>query len=255
MSSNPFSGKVALVTGGAGGIGEAICRQLMTEGAEVILLDRPESCGEEVTYRLNAGRTEAGCTYLPCDLTEVEVLSDNISSVVGQRPCDILVNNAAVNPKGPFDGYSIGDFDRTMRINTHAAFVLAQCLVPNMKRKGTGAIVNMASLVFAGFVADMAPYVTSKGALIGMTRALARELGPHGIRVNSVSPGAIPTEMEKTVWAGRLEEINADVLAKQSLKFRGDPGDIAEAVCFLASERSRFITGHDLPVNGGWYMG
>lgn len=255
MSSSPFSGKVALVTGGAGGIGEAICRQLMTEGAEVILLDRPESGGAEVTYRLNAGRAVTGCTYLPCDLAEVEVLSDTVSSVIGQRPCDILVNNAAVNPNGPIDSYSIGDFDRTMRINTHAAFVLAQCLAPGMKRKGSGAIVNTTSLVFAGFVANMAPYVTSKGALIGMTRALARELGPHGIRVNSVSPGAIPTEMEKAVWAGRLEEINADVLAKQSLKFRGVPADIAEAVCFLASERSRFITGHDLPVNGGWYMG
>lgn len=170
-------------------------------------------------------------------------------------PIDILVNNAAINPRKPIESYSLEYFSRIQAINAHAAFFLCQSVLPGMKVLGHGTIINIGSLTLSGERADMVPYVFAKGALLGLTRSLAREAGPAGIRVNMISPGAIPTDLERQVWADRVAEIDAEVLGKQALKFRGSPQDIAEAVLFLASAKSRFITGHELHVNGGWYMG
>ena len=100
----------------------------------------------------------------------------------------------------------------------------------------------------------MVPYIASKGTLLGMTRAMARELGPAGIRVNAISPGAIPTPLEREVWADKLAEYETYLLDRQALKFRGSANDIAQAALFLASERGRFITGQNLVVDGGWWM-
>ena len=124
-----------------------------------------------------------------------------------------------------------------------------------MKRKGGGAIVNITSQTLAGGMADKVPYVMAKGALLGLTRALAREVGPDHIRVNAVSPGAIPTEMERKEWGNDRAGYDRSVIATQSLPFRGAVDDIANAVAFLLSLESRFITGHELLVNGGAYMG
>jgi NAD(P)-dependent dehydrogenase (short-subunit alcohol dehydrogenase family) len=137
-------------------------------------------------------------------------------------------------------------------VNANAAFVLAQTVVPGMRAKGGGAIVNVCSITLGGAWANFVPYVTSKGALLGMTRALARELGPDGIRVNAVSPGAIPTDAEKV--HPDPESYARWVLAHQSLQRRGTPSDVADAVLFLLSDRARFVTGQNLHVNGGWVM-
>lgn len=248
--------KLALVTGGAGGLGEEICFVLAEAGARVILHDLPGSPAETVRDRINAEDFPHKVEIITGDLSDLEGLKAAAGALLDSAgPIEILVNNAAVNPRDPIETYSLEDFTRVQTINAHAAFVLCQAVVPGMKQVGQGSIVNIGSLTLSGALADMVPYVFAKGSLLGLTRALAREAGPAGIRVNLISPGAIPTELERRVWADRLAEINADVLARQALKYRGSAHDVAEAVLFLASPKSRFITGHELHVNGGWYMG
>ena len=123
-----------------------------------------------------------------------------------------------------------------------------------MKRNGAGAIVNITSIQLSGGGPEKVPYVMSKGALLGLTRSLARELGPHNIRVNAVSLGAIPTELERKHYEGDRAAFDRRVIERQSLPFRSDIRDVADAVVYLLSPQSRFVTGQELHVNGGWYM-
>jgi NAD(P)-dependent dehydrogenase (short-subunit alcohol dehydrogenase family) len=138
------------------------------------------------------------------------------------------------------------------RINVEAAVVCIQAVLPGMKAAGKGRIINVSSITFYGGWANLFPYVVSKGGLVGLTRALSRELGPHGITVNAISPGAFPTA---------AEEIHPDpegytrfVLDHQALKRRGTPDDIANLAMFLASDASSFITGQTINIDGGWVM-
>ncbi len=240
-----LAGKRALVTGGAGGIGSAIVRLFAAEGAEVVVHDLLRSDGVAL-----AASTPA--TFIAGDLRDTQAL---LAEVARAGPFDILVNNAAIDPIGPLESYESAAYDETQAINARAAFLLSQAVVPSMKQRGGGAIVNIISVTLSGGWAEKVPYVMSKGALLGLTRALAREVGPAGIRVNAVSPGAIPTELERKFWGNDRAAFDRTVIEKQPLKFRGSPEVIAEATLFLASPRSRFITGHELHVNGGWYMG
>jgi len=169
-------------------------------------------------------------------------------------PLDILVNNAAIDPIGPIESYDSAAYDETQAINACAAFPLSQAVISGMKQRGGGAIINIMSVTLSGGWPDKVPYVMSKGALLGLTRALAREVGPAGIRVNAVSPGAIPTELERKYWRDDRTGFDRMAIEKQPLKFRGAPEDIAEAMLFLASPRSRFITGHELDVNGARWL-
>lgn len=240
-----LAGKRALVTGAAGGIGSAVVRLFAAEGAEVVVHDLPRSGGAALA-------ASAQASFIAGDLRDAQALLDDVARA---GPLDILVNNAAIDPIGPIESYDIAAYDETQAINARAAFLLSQAVVPGMKQRGGGAIVNIMSVTLSGGWPDKVPYVMSKGALLGLTRALAREVGPAGIRVNAVSPGAIPTELERKYWRDDRTSFDLAVIEKQSLKFRGAPEDIAETTLFLASPRSRFITGHELHVNGGWYMG
>jgi 3-oxoacyl-[acyl-carrier protein] reductase len=247
-----LAGRTMLVTGGAGGLGAAMAETLRDAGARVVIHDRRVVEGERVAGALVAGG--APVRFVAGDLADLAAtraqalaLDDELGGFAG------LVNNAAVVPLKPLTDYGLDEYETIQRVNAHAAFVLAQALAPSMARRGGGAIVNVCSITLGGEWANFVPYVASKGALLGMTRALARELGPAGIRVNAVSPGAIPTD---------AEAVHPDpagyrrwVLERQSLKFRGTPRDIAEVVLFLLSDRSRFITGQNVDVNGGWLMG
>jgi NAD(P)-dependent dehydrogenase (short-subunit alcohol dehydrogenase family) len=229
-----LAGKSILLTGGAGGLGAAMAATLRAAGARVVLHDRQVERGTAVAARINATAGEAPVRFVAGDLSDLAAsraqalaLDAEVGGFFG------LVNNAAVVPLKPLAAYALDEYDAIQRVNAHAAFVLAQALAPGMAGRGGGAIVNVCSITLGGEWANFVPYVTSKGALLGMTRALARELGPAGIRVNAVSPGAIPTDAEKvhpdpagyTRW----------VLERQSLKIRGTPADIAETVLFLLS--------------------
>jgi 3-oxoacyl-[acyl-carrier protein] reductase len=251
-----FEGKTALITGGAGGIGSEICAALLTWGCRVVLHDLPTSAGDEKAEAFNQQFGADRAVFIPGDLGDLSALrreSEIWSASAGGF--DFLVNNAAVDPVAPIEAYSLDEFLKIQTINAHAAFVLCQTLIPAMKRKGGGAIVNLMSITLSGGWTEKVPYVMSKGALLGLTRSLAREVGPFKIRVNAVSPGAIPTELERKHWRDDRAAFDQGVVERQSLPYRSDVKDVAEAVRYLLSAESRFITGEELHVNGGWYMG
>jgi 3-oxoacyl-[acyl-carrier protein] reductase len=256
MDGSVLQGKKALVTGGAGGLGVAECETLARYGADVVMFDLPKSAGLKEAAGINERLGAERVRFVTGDLKLLKESKAQVQALDAEvGGFDILVNNAAINPLDPIENYAIDYFEDVQRINTHAAFVLSQAVVPGMKKKGAGQIVNICSITLSGGWSDFVPYVMSKGSLLGLTRSLARELGPSNIRVNCVSPGAIPTELERQVWAHKLEEYERFILDRQSLKFRATAQDIADAMFFLVSPLSRFVTGIELHVNGGWYMG
>jgi len=248
--------KKCLVTGGAGGLGTAICTTLCMAGYHVFMHDLPASPGAAVAAQINEMGGAGSVTFLPGDLADFDGLRRQSAWLLQEEGgMDVLVNNGGIDTIGELEGVSLHEFHDTQTINSGAAFVLSQALSPGMKQLGGGQIVNIMSIILSGGWNARVPYAMSKGSLLGLTRALARELGPFNIRVNAVSPGAIPTNMERKFWTDSREELDRFILDKQALKFRATPQDVADAVFFLVSEQSRFITGHELHVNGGWYMG
>lgn len=247
-------GRTALVTGATGGLGVAECEALAREGADILMLDVKEGeKAEAVAARLpeGAGRLR----FVPCDLADpaaAKALAQQLDAEVGG--IDILINNAAINPLKPIDAYDLAEWQKVQDVNATAAVALAQAVVPSMKRKGWGQIVNICSVTLNGGWSDFTAYVGSKGTLLGLTRSMARELGRFGIRVNAVSPGAIPTPLEREVWADQLETYVQFLLDHQALKYRGSPEDIANAILYLVSDKARFVTGQNLTVDGGWWM-
>jgi NAD(P)-dependent dehydrogenase (short-subunit alcohol dehydrogenase family) len=164
----------------------------------------------------------------------------------------VLVNNAAIYPARPFLDVPLAEYDDVVAVNQRAYWVAAQAAARRMVPAGSGVIVNIASLTVHGALADLAAYVSTKGAAMAFTRALARELGPYGIRVNAVSPGAFPTAAEKI--HADPEAYTQFVLDQQALKRRGRPEELAAVVSFLAGPDSSFVTGQCVEVNGGWVM-
>ncbi len=247
-------GRTALVTGATGGLGVAESKGLAEAGADVLMLDIK---GREVAEGLAAGLPKgAGAVrFVECDLADPDSAQDLARRLDGEvGGIDILINNAAINPLKPVDGYDLAEWRKVQDVNATAAIALAQAVVPSMKRKGWGQIIQICSVTLNGGWSDFTSYVSSKGTLLGLTRSLARELGKFGIRANAVSPGAIPTALEKEVWADQLETYEKFLLDHQALKYRGSPEDIAAAILFLVSDKARFITGQNLTVDGGWWM-
>jgi 3-oxoacyl-[acyl-carrier protein] reductase len=248
--------KKALVTGGAGDIGMSISRRLLKEGYQVFIYDLISSGGVEKAETLNSEFGADRTVFIAGDLSNLEVLPGQMENLIAEHGYfEVLVNNAAIDTMGSLEETSVEEFLRTQRINSESAYILSRAIAPGMKSAGAGQIVNIMSIILSGGWENRAPYAMSKGALLGLTRSLARELGPFNIRVNAVSPGAIPTALERKFWEDDRSALDAVILEKQSLKFRAEVEDVANAVWFLVSPESRFITGHELHVNGGWYMG
>ena len=247
-------GRTALVTGATGGLGIAQSRALALEGANVLALDRKDPDAIATLAReLPAGA--GSVRYVACDLADPDATKALVQELDAEAGgIDLVVNNAAVNPLKAIDAYDLAEWRMVQDINATAAVAVAQAVVPSMKKKGFGQIVSVTTVTLNGGWGDFSAYVGSKGTLLGLTRTLARELGPFNIRVNTISPGAIPTDLERTVWAGQLDTYVTWLLDHQSLKYRGSAEDIANALLFLMSEKSRFITGQNLSVDGGWWM-
>lgn len=246
-------GRTALVTGAAGGLGSVMAARLAADGASVLLLDLPASDGRSVAADIDARTEQGGARFVACDLDDLDRTRRLVGELATEHDgIDVLVNAAAIFPSRPFADYSTEEWQRVQRINVDAAFVCAQAVAPMMRAHGFGRIINIASITFYGGWARLAPYVTSKGALVGLTRALARELGPDGVTVNTVAPGAFPTAAERI--HPDLEAYNAFILDGQAVKRRGRPEDVANVVSFFASEQSSFVTGQLLCVDGGWVM-
>ncbi|HWL67509.1 MAG TPA: SDR family oxidoreductase [Geminicoccus sp.] len=248
------AGRTALVTGATGGLGVAQSRMLAEAGARVLMLDvKGEAVVDELRSTLPEGAGEL--VWVACDLADPQGTKERAAALDAQYGgIDIVVNNAAINPLKAIDAYDLAEWQRVQDINATACVAIAQATVPSMKRKGFGQIVNITTVTLNGGWEDFTAYVGSKGTLLGLTRSMARELGKFGIRVNCISPGAIPTPLEQEVWADQIDSYVKFLIDHQALKYRGSADDIAHALMFLISDRARFVTGHNLSVDGGWWM-
>lgn len=248
-----LAGKTVLLTGALGTLGMAQARTLGIAGARMLLLDRPEAAnGEAFAHEVAAG-SGAGAIYVGQDLNDLagsEATAGDLSGELGG--IDILINNAALTINRPFEDFSLQEYEEQVRVNSSAAFALARAVAPAMKAKRYGKIVNFCSLTLNGRWAGYVPYVASKGAMLGLTKTLARELGPHGVRVNAVSPGAVVSEAETRVFGEKLAKYNDWILENQCLKERIQPENIADLVLFLVSPASDMITGQNIGIDGGW---
>ena len=248
-----LTNKVALLTGALGSLGQAQAAALAKAGATVILWDRPNRPDGQAFAAALTEKHGALARYVGADLNELSASEATGRALAEEYDgVDILINNAALIINRPFEEFSLQEYEDQVRVNSSAAFALARAAAPSMKRKGYGKIVNFCSVTLNGRWDGYVPYVTSKGALLGLTKTLARELGPHGVRVNAVSPGAIVSEAEARVFGDRLKQYNDWILENQCLKERIQPSAVADLVLFLVSPASDMITGQNIAVDGGW---
>ncbi|ALG08569.1 2,3-dihydro-2,3-dihydroxybenzoate dehydrogenase [Kibdelosporangium phytohabitans] len=252
--------KVAVVTGGAGGIGTAIAWALARRGAAVAVVDTDEGRLAELTGKLVAeGLTAQGFTADVTDARQVALAVDRIEAELG--PIDLLVNAAGVLRMGSATDLSEVDWQTTFSVNLNGVFHSARAVVPRMKQRRRGSIVTVASNAARVPRVHMAAYGASKAAAASYTKTLGLELAEYGIRCNVVSPGSTDTDMLRLLWSGendRQATIDGSAATYKTgipLRRIADPGDIAEAVVFLASDSARHITMQDLCVDGGAVLG
>jgi 3-oxoacyl-[acyl-carrier protein] reductase len=244
-----MTNRTAFVTGASRGIGRAIALALGKAGARIVVASNEPENNEKVASEIREAGGEAVTVYL--DLSSPESIKDAFGTVLKQFGyIDILVNNAGVTKDGLAVRMKPADWDLVLNINLRGAFLAAQQALPGMMKERWGRIVNIASVVGQSGNPGQANYVASKAGVIGLTKALAQEVGSRNITVNAVAPGFIETDMT----AKLTPEQRDAMLAKVPLKRAGLPEDVAAAVKFLASDDAAYITGHILSVNGGMYM-
>ena len=247
-----MQGRTVLYTGAAGGLGLKTTLALMARGATVIAVDNDPVKVADLTAAAE-GEGAGRLIVSTVDLSDLEAFRAELKRQIADTGgIDVVINNAAIYPSKAFEDYTVEDHQAVQRVNVDAGIVAVQEALPGMKARGFGRIINISSITLSGGWANLSPYVASKGALVGLTRAWAREFGPHGITVNAIAPGAFPTDAEKI--HPDPEGYDRHVLEQQSVKRRGHVGDIAHAIAFFAADEAGFITGQTLHVNGGWVM-
>ena len=240
---------VAVVTGGAQGIGRRTAELLSERGYNLAIVDL-RFPAETIAAILAAGGTAMGFAADIAEEVSVAQFAEQVFKLCGR--VDVLVNNAGISLISPAESTSISDYRRVLEVNLVAPFLLAQVFGEKMLAAGSGSIVNVASIAGLVGVADRAAYNASKHGLIGLTRTLAAEWGGRGVRVNAVCPGWVKTEMDVADQAGG-SYTDADITARVPMARFAAPDDIARAIAFLAdNEQSPFVNGHTLVVDGGW---
>jgi NAD(P)-dependent dehydrogenase (short-subunit alcohol dehydrogenase family) len=247
--------KVAIVTGAAGGIGEATARALAATGVRVALVDLRPEAAEAVAQRLRGDKLEVMSARV--DIAEKASVDAMTASVLDRwGRVDILINNAGIESSKPFLDIGLEEYERVMRINTTGTWLCCQAVIPLMLRQGRGSIVNISSVAGqrGGGLLGTAAYSTSKGAVIAMTKALAREFAGKGIRVNAVSHSLTVTDFARR----QLEKLDPStldrVIAMTPIGRVAEPPEIAAVIAFLASDAAGFVTGHVYNVDGGTAM-
>lgn len=256
-----FRDKIAIVTGGARGIGKAITSRLSEEGASVVIADIEESAAKETVNTIT--RTGRSVVFVKTDVTSKAAVHKMVAETIDRfGTVDILVNNAGTDIKGRITELSEETWDLLLNLNLKGTFLCTQAVIPAMQKKGYGRIVNISSMAGKTGEAFTSPYCASKFGVIGFTESVALEVGKDNITINAVCPGAVDTDLIKlsisqsAERSGRSfdEELSEKFLKLIPLGRLAQPEDVAQAVAFLASDEAAYITGTTLNVSGGREM-
>ncbi len=248
---NPFdlSGRLALVTGGGGGLGLAIARGLAQAGARVIVNGRNREKLDGAVAALRAEGHDAEAAAF--DVADAEAVAAGVAAVEKSHGAvDILVNNAAVNHRAALDAFSTDDWHRLLGANLDGPFFASKAVIPAMRARRRGKIINICSLASEIGRPNIVPYAVSKGGVQMLTRALAVELAPHNVQVNGIAPGFFNTDMNAALVANA--EFSSWVAKRTPAGRWGNPPEVAGAAVFLASDAAAYVTGHVLFVDGGF---
>lgn len=245
-----IEGKVAIVTGGGSGIGLAIAEKFTQAGIQTVIVGRDEKKLSQAKERLGPN-----CHPVVCDLSNLSSIPSFVCDVIRQfGRIDILVNNAGINMKKIIEEVTDDDFQKVITTNLTAVFVVSREVVKQMVKQNSGSIINISSMAAQYGLPKVIAYSASKTAIDGMTRAMAVELGPKGIRVNAIAPGFIITDMTDKALNSDPER-KAKVFNRTPMGHMGQTSDIGDAALFLASDAAKYITGVVLPVDGGNSIG
>jgi NAD(P)-dependent dehydrogenase (short-subunit alcohol dehydrogenase family) len=245
-----LTGKTAVVTGGSKGLGLAMAAGLASAGASIMLVNRNTEEGIKAAQELSVDYSVKAISF-GADITD-RVQAEAIATVAVEAfgQIDILINSAGINIRGPIDEVSLEDFNKVMEVNVNGTWLCSRAVVPHMKKRGSGKIINLASTLGLVGVPNRTPYASSKGAVVQMTRALALELAPFNIRVNAICPGPFLTEMNAPI-AG-TEEGKKFIVGATALGRWAELREIQGAAIFLASEAASYMIGSMVTVDGGW---
>ena len=246
-------GKVALVTGGSSGIGRATAQVFAREGAKLVVADMDEDGGQQTVHSITEQGGEA--VFVRADVTaatEVEAMIGQAVATYGRLDC--AYNNAGVTQHGypPTDEYPQDDWDRVLAINLTGVWLCLKYELAQMRKQGSGAIVNTASIAGLVGIAGRSAYVASKHGVVGITKTAALEYASQGIRVNAVCPGYVRTPMVDYVIRNQGPELEEQIVAREPVGRLGRPEEIAETVVWLCSDAASFITGHAMAADGGF---
>ncbi|SAL18749.1 short-chain dehydrogenase/reductase SDR [Caballeronia terrestris] len=248
-----LAGKTVLITGGATGIGAGFVEHFFDQGAKVAFFDIDTDAGEALADQLGADLAEGRFRpmFLRVDLTDIDALRKGIADVRNALgPIAVLVNNAANDKRHKIEDVTPESYDAGIAVNIRHQFFAAQAVIEDMKQLGGGSIINLGSVSWMLKNGGYPVYVTAKSAVQGMTRGLARDLGPFNIRVNTLVPGWVMTEKQKRLWlddAGRRTLKEGQCIDGELL-----PVHLARAALFLASDDSRMMTAQDMVIDAGW---
>ena len=240
--------KTVLITGGASGIGSSIVEHFLQQGSKVSFLDKDLNSGNKLVETLN--HFDHKVLFKECDLIDIQYMNSKIEEIKKELgPISILVNNAANDQRHNIDDVTPEFWDNRMNTNLRHYFFAAQSIYKDMKKIGSGSIINIGSYSWMLAQGGMPGYTTAKSAIMGLTRTLARDLGIYNIRVNSVVPGWTITERQKKLWL--TPEIKKETINRQCIKRLLKPEDISKVVLFFASEQSSGISAQNYVVDGG----
>ena len=246
-----MKGKVAIVTGGSGGIGRASAIALAREGVKVVIAARRQKESEETLQMIRDAGSDG--IFVKTDITKEDDVKNMVDTTIKKYGrLDYAFNNAGViEDSAPLADQTLETFHGTMSVNLRGVFFSMKYEIPQMLKSGGGAIVNMSSIAGLAGIPELSVYVASKHAVAGLTKAAAQEYAKLGIRINAVAPGAIETDMLRKVEAGD-PDLQKSINAMHPIGRTGKPEEVAEAVVWLLSDKASFVVGHILSVDGGW---
>jgi 3alpha(or 20beta)-hydroxysteroid dehydrogenase len=244
-----LAGKIAIVTGGARGLGESTVRRFVEEGAEVVIGDILDAEGEALACELGSATS-----FLHMDVSEPADWDRAIAAAQARGPLGVLVNNAAIVHMAALTDTTDEDYLRVFRVNQFGTFLGIRSAVAPMKAAGSGSIINISSIDGLHSAAGLSAYSSTKWAVRGLTKNAAIELGQYGIRVNSVHPGGMYTAMGGKGGQSE-EELNRSVYRRFPIPRVGQPGEVAEVIVFLATDEGSYCTGSEFVADGGWFAG